>query len=126
VAISAEHAGISLFRILRRSLSGAGGDDDFVVTRNPVDAIDAAVNAGTLRTASFNADLKTAIGAVQLGIHHAVLSRPDAGTLAGRTFLIVDDNGAVGYQANADFVIDITGAEHLGHLAPGNFGPLIG
>ena len=100
-------------------------DDDHIVTRNAVDAIDTAVNTGTLQQASFNADLVAAIGAAQLGVHHAVLFRPTTG-LTGHTFLIIDDNGVAGYQADADFVIDITGAAHLGHLSSDNFGPLLG
>lgn len=105
---------------------GFNADEDFIVTRNPVDAIDITVNAGTLSTATFNADLKVAIGAGQLGVHHAVLFNSAAGDYVGRTFLIIDDNGVAGYQANADYVIDITGATHLNHLDPFDFGPLVG
>jgi hypothetical protein len=31
------------------------------------------------------------------------------GTLAGETLLVVDANGVAGYQAAADYVIDVTG-----------------
>jgi Ca2+-binding RTX toxin-like protein len=101
-------------------------DEDRIVTRGSVTAIDASVNGGALSRASFNADLGAAIGSGELGALHAVLFRPDHGGLKDHTFLIVDDNGIAGYQANADFVFDVTGALHLGHLGTGNFGPLLG
>ena len=82
-------------------------------------AIDAAVINGALSTATFDGDLATAIGAGQLGAQHAVLFTPDAGTLSGETFLIVDENGAAGYQAGADLVIDVTGFS--GSLTVANF-----
>jgi Ca2+-binding RTX toxin-like protein len=74
------------------------------------DAIGAAVTAGALSTAHFDANLAAAIGAGQLGAHHAMLFTPSAGNLAGHTFLIVDMNGVAGYQAGHDLVFDVTGA----------------
>ncbi len=67
-----------------------------------VTGIDTAVTHGTLDTgANFDSDLAAAIGAGQLGSHHAVLFTADSsGTgLSGHTFLVVDVNGAAGYQA---------------------------
>jgi hypothetical protein len=82
-------------------------------------AIDTAVTAGGLGSNTFDGDLKTAIGAGQLGAHHAVLFTSDTGTLAGRTFLIVDANGEAGYQTGADVVIALT--NFSGTLTTANF-----
>jgi len=54
-----------------------------------------------------------------LTAHHAILFKPNAGTLSGVTFLVVDLNGTAGYQANADLVIRLNGAS--GTLAAGGF-----
>jgi Ca2+-binding RTX toxin-like protein len=71
---------------------------------------DAALNTGTLDAgANFDTDLAAAVGAGALSENGAVLFTPDAGTLSGHTFLIVDHNGTAGYQADADYVIDVTG-----------------
>ena len=87
-----------------------------------VSSIDAAVTHGTLDTgASFDADLAAAIGAGQLGSHHAVLFTADSSStgLDGHTFLVVDVNGTAGYQAGQDLVIDVTG--YTGTLSAGEF-----
>lgn len=82
--------------------------------------VNAAVTTGTLASgANFNADLAAAIGTAQLGASDVVLFTPNAGNLAGDTFLIIDSNHAAGYQANADLVINVTGA--TGTLAATNF-----
>ena len=57
--------------------------------------------------------------AAALPLHDAVLFTPNAGGLAGHTFLIVDANGTAGYQAGADYVIDVTGI--TGTLGHSNF-----
>jgi Ca2+-binding RTX toxin-like protein len=75
-------------------------------------AVDTSVTTGTLSTATFDTDLASAIGAAQLHVGDAVVFTPDAGTLAGRTFLIVDANGTAGYQASQDYVIEL-GAHSL-------------
>jgi VCBS repeat-containing protein len=87
----------------------ASGEDKF---RMPfaVTAVNPKVTTGTLSTASFDTDLATAIGAGQLGTHHAVIYAPNAGDLAGHAFLVVDANGVAGYQASQDYVMDIGGA----------------
>jgi hypothetical protein len=84
-----------------------------------VSGVDTAVTAGTLSTATFDSDLASAVGAGQMGAHHAVLFTANAGTLSGHTFLVVDENGTAGYQASADLVIDVTGA--TGTLSTLNF-----
>jgi VCBS repeat-containing protein len=84
---------------------------DFISLLGPIMGIDNAVTSGALnRTAAFDTELSTAIGASQLGAHHAVLFDPTTGGLHGHTFLIVDMNGTAGYQAGQDLVIDVTGA----------------
>ncbi len=85
-----------------------------------VAAIDATVATGALSTGSFDTDLAAAVGSGQLAAGHAVLFTPDTGSLATHTFLVVDANGAAGYQAGADFVFDVTGGS-LGGLAAGDF-----
>ncbi|MBY0284296.1 MAG: hypothetical protein K2W81_10075 [Sphingomonas sp.] len=78
-------------------------DFNFTVT-----GVDATVGAGSLSTASFDANLAAVIGAGQLAANHAVLFQADAGDLAGQTFLVVDANGVAGYQAGSDYVIQLT------------------
>lgn len=70
-----------------------------------------AVEGGTLSTASFDADLGTALGTDGLGAGEAVLFAPDAGDLAGTLFLIVDANGEAGYQAGEDYVFALPNAD---------------
>ncbi|HEY0113892.1 MAG TPA: M10 family metallopeptidase C-terminal domain-containing protein, partial [Allosphingosinicella sp.] len=62
---------------------------------------------GTLSTASFDSDLEAAMEGT-LDIGEAVLFTADAGDLAGKLFLIVDENGTAGYQAGQDYVIEMT------------------
>jgi Ca2+-binding RTX toxin-like protein len=75
-----------------------------------VTGLDAAVSHGSLSTASFDADLSTALGASALGAGHAVLFTADQGELSGQTFLVVDANGQAGYQAGEDYVIHLASA----------------
>ncbi|MBA3880278.1 MAG: hypothetical protein C0500_11255 [Sphingobium sp.] len=77
-------------------------DFNFAVT-----GVDATVGSGALSTASFDANLAAVIGAGQLAANHAVLFQASAGDLAGQTFLVVDANGVAGYQAGADYVIQL-------------------
>lgn len=77
--------------------------------------------SGKLRTASFNADLQTAVTDAQLGAHHALVFTATTGTEAGHQFLIVDANGMAGYQANADYVIQLDGATHTTSLDASDF-----
>ncbi len=66
--------------------------------------IDDRLDIGTLSTIGFNGDLHDAL-AGHLGANHAMLFKPDDGTLANQLFLIVDINGTAGYQANDDLVV---------------------
>jgi Ca2+-binding RTX toxin-like protein len=63
------------------------------------------VNGGALSSASLDSDLADAMASV-LGSGEAVFFTAGAGDLAGHTFLIVDQNGIAGYQADEDFVIE--------------------
>jgi hypothetical protein len=66
----------------------------------------ATVTGGTLNTASFDADLAAAVnGALQPS--SAVLFKPNAGTLAGKVFAVVDANGDGNYAAGQDFVFEM-------------------
>lgn len=89
-------------------------DFNFAVT-----GVGATVGSGALSTATFDANLAAAIGAGQLAANHAVLFQANAGDLAGKSFLIVDANGVAGYQAGADYVIQLELLE--GTLATNNF-----
>lgn len=87
----------------------------------PIAAIDAAVTGGTLSLATFNVDLKAAIGGSELGPQHAVLFAADAGDYAGETFLVWDRNGDAGYQAGKDVVVLLRAAVNLDALDTADF-----
>ncbi len=74
-----------------------------------VTGVDARIVTGTLTAGSFDTDLAAA--ASGLGAHHAVAFTAATGGLSGNTFVIVDANGIVGYQAGQDYVF---------HVANGN------
>ena len=86
-----------------------------------VAAIDTALTTGTLSTGSFDANLAAAVDAAHLAAGDAVLFTPNAGTLAGHTFLVIDMNGTAGYQAGQDLVIQLESATHLASLATTDF-----
>jgi predicted extracellular nuclease len=62
-----------------------------------------SVTGGTLNAATFDQDLQAAVGS-HLTAGTAVFFTPDAGSFAGQTFLVVDADGANGYQAGGDYV----------------------
>lgn len=74
-----------------------------------IGAVDPSVTTGTLSTTNVDAKLTAEIGAAQLQVHHAVLFTPTSGNLSGHIILVIDANGTAGYQAEADYVIDVTG-----------------
>jgi Ca2+-binding RTX toxin-like protein len=86
-----------------------------------VQAVDPNVNDGKLSETNFNGNLENAIGAGELGQFHAVVFKPDAGTLAGQNFVIVDCNNVAGYQANEDLVFRFVNAQHLPGLSASDF-----
>jgi len=83
-----------------------------------ITGINTKVSSGTLSTASFDANLTTAMSG-HLTAHHAILFTPTTGTLHGQTFLVVDLNGVAGYQSGSDLVIRMNGT--TGTLAAGGF-----
>jgi hypothetical protein len=87
-----------------------------------VSGVDAAIATGTLDGgATFDTTMELAVNGTNLGANHAVLFTADAGSLAGHTFMVVDQNGVVGYQAGADLVIEIVHGENLASFGTGNF-----
>jgi hypothetical protein len=102
------------------TISGFNAQTDKFDLPAAVHGIDAAVAHGTLSTASFDANLTSAL-ASHLKAHDAVLFTADAGNESGHTFLVVDANGKAGYQAGGDYVFDITGATALSHLSVHDF-----
>lgn len=96
-------------------------DGDMFVVPFQFDHVDATVSAGHLDVASFDTDLTAAIGATQLGEHDAVLFKPDTGNMAGKTFLIIDFNNQLGYQAGEDVVILLDGTAGLAPLDDNSF-----
>jgi Ca2+-binding RTX toxin-like protein len=103
------------------TILGLNTNHDLIDLPQTVAGVDKAIASGHLDAAHINAGLVTAIGAAQLGAFDAVLFTPDSGTLAGKTFLIIDANGTAGYQADADYVIQLDGAAHLDALSAANF-----
>ena len=97
-----ESTGVNYDRIV-----GFVSGTDRIDLPGTVTAIAPSITTGSLSTASFNADLAAIFGAGQLGANNAALFTADAGTLAGQTFLVVDANGIAGYQADADYVIQL-------------------
>ena len=83
-----------------------------------ITGINTKVTSGSLSTASFDTDLAAAMSG-HLSAHHAVLFKPNAGTLSGKTFLVVDLNGTAGYQSGHDLVILMISSS--GTLAAGCF-----
>jgi Ca2+-binding RTX toxin-like protein len=86
-----------------------------------VSAVDARVSSGQLSLATFDADLGLAVDSTALAAGHAVVFNPDTGDLAGGHFLVVDANGADGYQAGADYVMQFDSGSHPNLLAAGFF-----
>ena len=87
------------FTIGTDTLDLTGTHDVFLATKTT-----GALNSG----GSFNNNL--AVAMTGLTANAAEYFTPTTGTLAGHTFLIVDGNGAAGYQAGADWVFEIMGA----------------
>ena len=83
--------------------------------------IDKKIKHGTLSTATFDHDLHHKLNASHLHTDHAVVFTPDAGTLSGKIFLVIDINGTAGYQAGQDLVIELDHPAHLSALDVGDF-----
>lgn len=95
--------------------------DDTFFFDNAVTGVHTPVH-GDLSSATLDANLESALGKTELQKHGAVLFVADTGTLAGSTFLIVDEGGGAGYQAGKDYVIYLEDDTHLGGLNLSNFG----
>jgi Ca2+-binding RTX toxin-like protein len=93
---------------------GSGFTTDYRPT-----GVDTAITTGALSTPTFNSDLAAAVNSSTLAADHAVLFTATSGTLSGHTFLVVDHNGVAGYQASADYVVDVTG--YTGTLSMSSF-----
>ena len=104
----------------RDTITGFDPISDKIDTWGTVTGIDAALNAGTLSTATFDSNLASAMS-TKLKAHHAILFTPNAGTLSGHQFLVIDMNGVAGYQAGSDLVIGLASAMNLSKLALGTF-----
>lgn len=92
-------------------ISAANFSEDRFDVVGTIGGIDAAVASGALRNTSkavFDSDLTGLMnGHLQAG--HAILFTCNGGNFIGEKFLIVDQNGSAGYQADADLVIRVTG-----------------
>ncbi|HEY2071489.1 MAG TPA: calcium-binding protein [Rhizomicrobium sp.] len=98
------------------------GSADHIQLPESISGVDSAVTHGQLRTGThFDPDLALAIGSGQLAAGTAVVFTADTGNLSGHTYLIIDANGVAGYQAGADYVIELTSATNLGSLSTGSF-----
>lgn len=91
-----------------------------------VTGINPEVTHGALQTGNFDSDMAAAIGAAQLGKHHAVLFKPDSGNLSGNNikndvFLIIDANNVAGYQAGKDYVILLSFPAHIANIDTSDF-----
>ena len=84
--------------------------------------IDGAVNSGSLSKASFDSDLASVLHGSKLKAHSAVLFTPSSGNEAGKTFLVVNPTGTVGYHAGDDLVILLNHAFNLSHFTVHDFG----
>lgn len=96
------------------TIAGFDAAADQFDLHSKVRAIEATIDAGELSTRGFNTDLIVAMA--ELRPRDAVLFTPDAGTLAGQTFLVVDLNREAGYQAKEDLVVRLDGALNLASL----------
>jgi hypothetical protein len=94
---------------------------DLLDVANAVTGIDPLLHHGALSSKTFDSDLTAAINGAVLGANHAMLFIATSGTLAGKTFLIVDQNGTAGYQSGEDLVMAMESLKHPTSLATGDF-----
>jgi hypothetical protein len=109
------------------TIKGFDADTDrflplFVHSNGVVDGVNETVTQGKLNADNVNKGIKKAIGVEQLTADFAVVFQPDAGSLAGEYFLIVDGNGVAGYQTGADLVVYLASLKHAANLDIDNFG----
>jgi hypothetical protein len=85
-----------------------------------ITGIDATVT-GKLTGANFDSQLAARADATHLLANHAVLVTPTSGNLAGKTFLVVDQNDLAGYQAGVDLVMELRTATNLANIGASDF-----
>jgi Ca2+-binding RTX toxin-like protein len=90
------------------------GEGDTIDVWFVVNAVAAPVLVGAVSAGTFDADLALAVGPLALGPKEALIFTPDAGSLAGLVFLVIDANGTAGYQAAEDLVIEIAAGDLSG------------
>lgn len=81
-------------------------EDKIDVTGTPPTYQGDIVQGGRLARATFDADLAAAVNGV-LGDNEAVVFIASSGDFAGQTFLVVDANDQLGYQAGGDYVVRV-------------------
>jgi len=102
------------------TITGFDAKSDKIDLWGSVSGIDTTLNTGALSDATFNANLSSALGS-KLAAHHAILFKPNSGTLSGNQFLVIDCNGKPGYQAGFDLVIRLVSPTNLGSLGVATF-----
>lgn len=115
-AAAGESTGPAFDRVIKADFGADVWDMSAAIT-----AVDAEIDTGTLRQATFDADLAAAVNASRLGAQHVVIFEPSAGGFAGKIFLIADLNGVAGYQAGEDLVIQLLKAANLESLGAEDF-----
>lgn len=89
--------------------------------RGPLTGIDPIVTTGKLDDgAAFYSELQSDLDASKFGAMHAVLFRPDSGSLAGQLFLVVDAAGHAGIDGD-EYVIHLGGTSSVAGLSLANF-----
>lgn len=115
----AESTGVNYDTIEHFDLTGAS-NQVFRGIDKPA-AFDAAIANAAISTATFDADLAAAVGTAQMAAGDAVVVHVTSGTLSGQVFLVVDHNGVAGYQADADWVLDLSTGTNPAHISTGIF-----
>lgn len=100
-------------------ITGFDGAVDSFVTPELVTGVD-PLAGGQLRGGHFDADMTVALSSA-LQPSHALVWTPGAGNLAGHTFLVIDQDGTVGYQSGADIVVQIDGGVNLDRVTAASF-----
>lgn len=100
---------------------------DFIASSDKFDmnvsvtGVDTKITSGAMNEATFSANLAAAVNNTNLAAHHAVLFAASSGDLLNHVFLVVDANGTAGFQAGADYVMEINNPGVIGTLTTANF-----
>ncbi len=107
------------------TIIGFNGATDRINTGIPIEVPttgrDDDIVGGSLDGASFDSDLGAAVSSSTLAADHFVIFKPDAGSHAGDTVLVIDRDGVAGYQSGADLVISLESSVHLAQMSTGTF-----